>query len=113
MKRKSKHKHKQIKEASLFRQIIAIWYEQAKRRRALRILNKQEWSVEFMEYLCEKSAKTLHSDITFIITSPAGHKLEVKSTSNHATGLMTDDDIFNKLDDEVAVQSFIRENSRR
>lgn len=106
-------KPRKDKEPSLLRQIIAIKYEQAKRRKALRILNKQEWSVEFMEYLCEHAARTLNRDIIITVTSPAGHKLEIKSTAEHAASLMADDDIFNKLDDEAAVAEFIREHSRR
>ena len=104
---------KKDKTSSLLRQIIAIWYEQAKRRKALRILNRQEWSVEFMEYLCEHAAKSMNKDIIITVTSPAGHKLEIKSVVEHATNLMADDDIFNKLDDDAAVAEFIREHSRR
>lgn len=106
-------KPKKDKEPGLIRQVIAVKYEQAKRRKALRILNKQEWSVEFMEYLCEHAAKVLNKDIVITVISPAGHKLEIKSVAEHAMGLMADDDIFNKLDDDVAVAEFIREHSRR
>lgn len=106
-------KLKKDKEPSLIRQIIAIKYEQAKRRRALRILSKQEWSVEFMEYLCEHAAKVMHKDIIISVTSPVGHTLEIKSVAEHAVSLMADDDIFNKLDDDVAVAEFIREHSKR
>lgn len=101
------------KEPGLLRQIIAIRYEQAKRRKALRILNKQEWSVEFIEYLCEHSAKSLNKDIEVEIQSPSGHKLVIKSVANHANNMMADDDIFNHLDDQAAVERFIRENSKR
>jgi hypothetical protein len=104
---------KKNKEPGLFRKFISIKYEQAKRRKALRILNKQEWSIEFMEYLCEHAAKVLNKDIEIEIESPAGHKLRVKSVANHAVNLMADDDIFNRLDDEAAVAEFIREHSRR
>ena len=106
-------KLKKDKELGLLRQIITIKYEQAKRRKALRILNKQEWSVEFMEYLCEHAAKVMNRDIVITVTSPAGHKLEIKSVAAHAVNLMTDDDIFNKLDDDAAVAEFIREHSKR
>lgn len=101
------------KEPGLLRQIIAIRYEQTKRRKSLRALNKQEWSVEFIEYLCEHAAKTLNKDIEFEIQSPGGHKLVIKSVANHANNMMADDDIFNHLDDQAAVERFIRENSKR
>ena len=106
-------KSRKDKTPGLLWQIIAIKYEQARRRKALRILNRQEWSVEFIEYLCEHAAKVLNKDIVIAVTSPAGHKLEIKSIAEHAANLMADDDIFNKLDDDVAVAEFIREHSRR
>lgn len=106
-------KKSKTKTPGLIRQIIEIRHEQALRRKALRILNKQAWSVEFMEYLVEHAAKVLNKDVEIEIESPAGHKLRVKSVANHAINLMTDDDIFNKLDDDAAVAEFIREHSRR
>lgn len=100
------------KEPGLLRQLITIHYEQAKRRRALRILNKQEWSVEFLEHLIMHAAKDLKQNIVVTVTSPGGHKLEIKSVS--AQSRLDDDyDIFNHLDDQAAVDQFIRENSRR
>ena len=104
---------KKTKEPSLLRQLISIAYEQAKRRKALRILNKREWSVEFLEYLVEHAAKTIHRRIELEVTSPQGHKLIIKSVSNNAAGLFADNDIFNHLDDDAAVNKFIREHSKR
>lgn len=100
------------KEPGLLRQLIAIHYEQAKRRKALRILNKQEWSVEFLEYLIIHAAKDLKQNIVITVTSPAGHKLDIKSVSAQ-TKLDTDYDIFNHLDDQAAVEQFIREHGRK
>lgn len=100
------------KEPGLFRQLIAIHYEQAKRRRALRILNKQEWSVEFIEHLIAHAAKVNKRNIIVTVTSPAGHKLEIKSVETKDE-LDADYDIFNHLDDAVAVNEFIRRNSKR
>lgn len=101
-----------MKEPSLLRQIVAIHYEQAKRRKALRILNKQEWSVEFLEALVIHAAKDLRQNIVITVTSPAGHKLEIKSVEG-ANKFDTSDDIFNHLDDDAAVNKFIREHSKR
>lgn len=100
------------KEPGLIRQLIAIHYEQAKRRKALRILNKQEWSVEFLEALIVHAAKDLKKNIVITIESPAGHKLEIKSVEG-INRYDDNDDIFNHLDDQAAVERFIRENSRR
>ena len=46
-----KNKEKKPKEPSLLRQIIAIHYEQTRRAKALRILKKQTWSIEFLSTL--------------------------------------------------------------
>lgn len=101
-----------MKEPSLLKQIIEIHHEQAKRRKALRILNKQEWSVEFLEALVVHAAKELNRNIVITVTSPAGHKLEIKSVES-TNRYDANDDIFNHLDDDAAVDRFIRENSRR
>lgn len=47
---------KKNKQPSLFRQMISIHYEQAKRRKALRQLVKAEWSMEFLMQVlgCDK-----------------------------------------------------------
>lgn len=102
------------KEPGLLRQIIAIHYEQAKRRKALRILAKQVWSVEFFEYLIKKTAKTLHQDIQIEFESPAGHKMRMTAVyGGEESPLSADNDIFNHLDDEAAINNFIRANSTR
>lgn len=101
------------KEPGLLRQVIAIRYEQAKRRKALRLLNKQEWSVEFMEYLVAHAAKDMNKRIEIEIESPAGHKLRIKSVDADYNSISADNDIFNHLDDQAAVDRFIRENSKR
>lgn len=103
---------KKEKRDSLLSEIIHIKYEQARRRRALRILNKQEWSVEFMEYLVAHAAKDLGKKIEIEIESPAGHKLRIKSVEADYSAA-ADDDIFNRLDDNAAVERFIRDHSRR
>ena len=100
------------KEPSLLRQIVAIHYEQAKRRKALRILSKQEWSVEFLEYLVLHAAKDLKQHIIISVTSPGGHKFEIKSVDSE-TKLDNDYDIFNHIDDDVAVNKFIRDHNTR
>jgi len=107
-------KHNKIeKEPGLLRQIIEIHYEQAKRRKALRILSKQVWSVEFFEYLIKKAAKTLHQNIQIELESPAGHKMRMTAVYGEESSLSADDDIFNHLDDAAAVNNFIRMNSTR
>lgn len=106
-------KKKKEKEPSLLRKLIDIHYEQAKRHKALRILNKQEWSVEFLEYLVNHAARGINKQIIISVTSPKGHVLEIKSVQNYVGPNEYNDDIFNKLDDDAAVNAFIREHSSR
>lgn len=101
------------KEPGLLRQIIEIHYEQAKRRRALRQLAKTEWSLEFLTEVIRHSAEVMHKDIVIELETKAGHKMRLSSVKNRSNDLNADNDIFNHLDDEAAVQKFIQENSVR
>lgn len=101
------------KEPSLLRQILVIHYEQAKRRRALRQLAKTEWSLEFLTEVIRHSAAVMKKDIVIELETKQGHKMRLSSVKDRSMDLAADYDIFNHLDDEAAVQSFIRENSKR
>lgn len=105
---------KKDKEPSLFRQIIAIHYEQAKRRKALRILEKQHWSVDFLSTLLLKSAKMLGTPLELTIISPDDVKLVITAKDLKTDdGRIDDTDIFNHLDDNAAVNDFIARHSTR
>ena len=105
---------KEPKEPSLFRQIIAIHYEQAKRRKALRILEKQHWSVDFLSTLLLKSAKMLGTSLQLTVISPDDVKLVITAKDlKEDDGRVDDTDIFNHLDDNAAVNDFITRHSTR
>ena len=101
------------KEPGLLRQIIAIHYEQAKRRKALRTLAKTEWTWEFLESVITHAADASKRDIEITIERNNGDKIVISSVKNRNTNLHEDYDIFNHLDDQAAVDRFIRENARR
>lgn len=101
------------KEPGLLRQIIEIHYEQAKRRRALRTLAKAEWTWEFLESVITHAADAKKQDIEIVIERQNGDKISISSVKNRNTNLKEDFDIFNHLDDQAAVDRFIRENARR
>ena len=101
------------KEPGLLRQIIAIHYEQAKRRRALRTLAKAEWTWEFLEAVVTHAADMQKKDIEIVIERRNGDRIIISSVKNRNTNLKEDFDIFNHLDDQAAVDRFIRENARR
>lgn len=105
---------KKSKEPTLLRQIITIHHEQALRRKALRILSKQSWSVDFLAVLLAKAAKLSSDNIQLTITNKDG----VQFTMSYQQALKTDmsqldDSIFNHLDDDAAISRFISENSTR
>lgn len=110
-----KHKVQQVpKEPSLFRQIIAIHYEQAKRRKALRLLEKQHWSVDFLSTLLLKAARMMGTSLELTVVSPDNVKLVLTAKDLKTDdGRIDDTDIFNHLDDEKAVNSFIVQHSTR
>ena len=101
------------KEPGLLRQIIAIHYEQAKRRKALRALAKAEWTWEFLESVVTHAADMQKKDIEIVIERKNGDRIIISSVQNRNTNLKEDFDIFNHLDDQAAVDRFIRENARR
>lgn len=101
------------KEPGLLRQIVAIHYEQAKRRKALRTLAKTDWTWEFLESVITHAADMQKKDIEITIERNNGDKIKISSVKNRNTNLREDYDIFNHLDDQAAVDRFIRENARR
>lgn len=107
--KKTKYK---VKQPSLLRQFIAIHYEQAMRHKALRLLSKQMWSVEFLEYIVEKAAKTNGRQVHILIEDKDNRKLTISSTGI-VNPLDYDDSIFNQLDNDKAVNDFIARHSRR
>lgn len=101
------------KEPGLLRQIIAIHYEQAKRRKALRTLAKTEWTWEFLESVVTHAADVQRKDIEIVIECKNGNKISISSIKNRNTSLKEDYDIFNHLDDQAAVDRFIREHAKK
>lgn len=100
------------REPGLLRQIIAIHYEQAKRRKALRTLAKTEWTWEFLESVVTHAADAQKKDIEIVIERQNGDKIKISSVKNRNTSLKEDFDIFNHLDDQAAVDRFIREHAK-
>ena len=101
------------KEPGLLRQIIAIHYEQAKRRKALRTLAKTEWTWEFLESVVTHAADMQKKDVEIVIECKNGNKINISSVKNRNTNLKEDFDIFNHLDDQAAVDRFIREHAKK
>ena len=101
------------KEPSLLRQLIAIHYEQAKRRKALRELEKASWSYDFLVDVVKKAANDINKGITIELEKSNGDKIRITSVSESTMQFAVDDDIFNQLDNQAAVNAFIMKHQRR
>lgn len=107
-----KKKSKAPKQPSLFRQLVFIYMEQAKRRKALRILEKQRWSLDFLSLVLEKAFK-MQEKVSLVIKDSDGRTIELTTKDAHTKASEFDDNIFNHLDDEMAVWKFVKEHSSR
>jgi hypothetical protein len=90
----------------------AVWVERNKIHKALRMLSKQEWSVEFLTALVIRAARISRQSMELEIVSPMGQRIIIRSTDTPPSAL-PDDNIFNHLDDEVKMQEFMREVNRK
>lgn len=108
-------KVKKQKEPSLFRKIINIHFEQIKRRRAIKLLQKQSWSFDFLSILLVKASKIANRNLTLEIVNKDGVKimLTYDNAKNSSSVNMLDDSIFDKLDDNLAIEEFIAKHSVR
>lgn len=102
------------KEPSLLRKIIDIQWEQARRRKALRLLQKQVWSVDFISTLLLKSAKMLGTSLELTVVSPNGSAMKITAKDlQQDDGRIDDTDVFNHLDDAAYINDFVYKHSKR
>lgn len=100
-----------IKEPSLLRQWLSVLYERALMRRSLRLLAKQEWSIDFLTSLLIKAANRMKQPLEMVIQNRNGQSIIIRSVDTVAPQVT--DNIFDNLDDEFKVQQFIREVNRK
>ena len=96
----------------LIKKIIAIEYERYKIHKAMRILQKQEWSVEFLAMVLRKA---VDNGMT-----TRGVSLEIRNGNNAIVMKVEDkvkelasESIFDQLDNTAAVNAFIAAHSTR
>lgn len=103
------------REPSLFRKLIDIYFEQCRRRKVLRLLQKQGWSFDFLAVLLVRASEIAGKGLSLTVTNREGVSFTLTydaAKASQAVGTL-DDSIFNHLDDEVAVSEFIRLHSRK
>jgi hypothetical protein len=84
----------------------SVALERAHIHKALRLLNKQQWSIEFLTALLYKASRSYGTQLEMTITGPGGLSLTVKTTDKNSTPYR-DEDILEYLDDEVKVNQFV------
>ena len=105
-------KTKQPKEPSLLSQWFDILKERYLTRKAMRLLVKQEWSIDFLTAMLIRCAN--HSGRPYEMTISNGHnsiKINTIDTPNNAA--YRDDSIFNHLDDDLKVRQFVEGVNKR
>lgn len=112
---KNKKKIKKDKEPSLFRKIIEIHFEQARRQKVIRQLQKQSWSFDFLALLLVKASQVSGQNLSLSITDREGvtYTLTYDKAKQADSVQQLGDTIFDHLDDDIAVANFITKNSRR
>ena len=112
---KKQKKIKKEREPSLLRKIILIHYEQNKRRKVVRQLQKQSWSFDFLALLLVKASKIANQNLSLTITNKDGtsYTLTYDKAKESPAIDQLDDSIFNHLDDDAAIADYIAKNSRR
>jgi hypothetical protein len=88
-----------------------VLVERNKTHKALRMLNKQEWSIEFLTSLLYRAAKIQGQNLEMDIKSPDGMIITVRTADNKPTKWKSED-IFDHLDDEAAINRWAEQMGR-
>jgi hypothetical protein len=91
---------------SFVKELWLLWKERQLTRRALRILNEQEWSVEFLTSLLVRAAAIRKQPLEMTIMGPRGTAIKVNTLDDTGQAI-ADDDIFNHLDDELKIKQYM------
>lgn len=105
-KRKRKHK-----EPSVLRKMIDVLWEDVKRRKAIRLLERQSWGLDFLSMALQRAGRGLENGLVMVITDRNGVKLELRYED--VKDRSDDGNVFMHLDDDTFVERFIRDNARR
>ena len=104
-------KRKKFKEPSVLRKMVEVLYEDVKRRRALRLLEKQSWSLDFLSMALVRAGRHLDEGLVMVITDRNGVRMELRYED--VKDRVDEDNVFMHLDDDSFVERFIAANSRR
>lgn len=106
-----KRKQRKRKEPSVLRKMVEVLYEDAKRRKALRLLERQSWGLDFLSMALARAGKRLDEGLVMVITDRNGVRMELRYED--VKDRVDEDNVFMHLDDDSFVERFIAANSRR
>ncbi len=98
---------------SLIRDIVAVYKQNADTKKALRLLNKQEWSIEFLTSLLVRASKIRGQELEMTISDKSGRTVTVSTVDKNETADNIETDIFNHIDDDIKIQQFIETMRRK
>ena len=104
-----KKKFKPKKEPSLLRKVIQVYWERAQERKAERTLARQVWSLDYLAKALDKAAAMGKSGLSLTIEDRDGRRLTIESKDFSAP----EAGILDRIDDDAAVQEFVRMHSVR
>ena len=102
---------KKFREPSVLRKMLEVLYEDVKRRKALRLLEKQAWSLDFLSMALLKAGRHLDEGLVMVITDRNGVKMELRY--DDVKDRVEEDNVFMRLDDDSFVEKFIAANAVR
>lgn len=103
------------REPGLLRRLVDIYWEQAARRRALREMARVSWSVDFLSLVLARASRNSGEAMSLVIERKDGSRITLTSDAAARSGAeeRIGDSVFDRLDDEAAVEKFIADHSRR
>lgn len=114
MNKKAKRMNKKAKrEPSLLRKVIEVYWERGQERKAERNLAKLTWSLDFLAEALAKASRMSDEGLTMQIKSRDGAVITVYAKGGQLVKELPGESILDHLDDDLAVNDFIRRNSVR
>jgi hypothetical protein len=104
---------KKPKQPSFIKQAWNLMVERSHTRKALRLLSKQEWSIDFLTAMLIRASNVTRQSYEMEIHGPHGTKIVIRTIDAPTNSAYRDESIFNHLDDELKVKQFIESVNKR
>lgn len=111
MRKKGKGGRRRGREPSLFGKLVEVLWHDARRRSAMRLLERQSWGLDFLSMALVNAGRHLDKGLVMTITDRSGVTMELRY--DDVKDREEDDSVFMHLDDDAFVERFIAANARR